>query len=192
MNHNKYMQNEIIIKCSKCKNALVIKDVQGVDSIKQKCPYCNLEFDVKIRRRPITIGPVSNNESLSPGNRQEIISNDERTVFQKLESVSGMPVLMTNGRKYKLHEGRNIVGRSCVSSTANIQLLCDDQYMSRQNAIIDVTKTSFGEWYVKVRSCNERNLVKINEQVLAIDDVSILQPGNVLRLGHTHVLYTIE
>ena len=102
----------------------------------------------------------------------------------------GIPTLVFAGRNYPLEEGQNTVGRHAESSSAKIQLPVDDRYMSRLNAVINVQKQLAGQLKVTIESCNERNLVRLNNQPVPIGNTVNLFPGMIIGLGHTEVTFT--
>ena len=181
--------NKIIqIKCPSCHQPIGIKNQPGVDALKIKCPFCSLAFTVKFNRRPIRLeeGHASN---LSSG--QQLAADDE-TEFGNVLANTGNPMLLVNGAKHSLKLGRNTVGRKSSESSATLQLPVADRYMSRVNAVIEVYKVAQGKWYVTIASCNERNLVKVNEHSVQMGDKMVLQSNYVIRLGHTNIVFTLE
>ena len=82
------------------------------------------------------------------------------------------------------------MGRHAESSSAKIQLPVDDRYMSRLNAVINVQKQLTGQLKVTIESCNERNLVRLNNQPVPIGNTVNLFPGMIIGLGHTEVTFT--
>lgn len=116
----------------------------------------------------------------------------DETEFGLMAASQGIPVLTANGIPYPLRMGRNTVGRCSSSSTATLQIKTEDMYMSRVNAVIEVSKSTNGEWHVVIASCNENNLVKIDGHSLYIGDRVVLQPGNIIRLGHSDIAFTYE
>ncbi|MBQ9636551.1 MAG: FHA domain-containing protein [Prevotella sp.] len=116
----------------------------------------------------------------------------DETEFGLLSASQGKPTLTTNGKPYYLRMGRNTVGRRSGTSAATLQIETADMYMSRVNAVIEVSKSTNGEWHVIIASCNENNLVKIDGHSLHIGDRVVLQPGNIIRLGHSDIAFTYE
>lgn len=116
----------------------------------------------------------------------------DETEFGNLSGSQGKPVLITNGKVYPLRMGRNTVGRRSESSTATLQIETEDRYMSRVNAIVEVSRTAYGDWHIIIGSCNENNLVKIDGHSLLIGDRVVLQAGNIIRLGHSDIAFSYE
>lgn len=180
--------NTIQIKCPSCHQPIGVRNQPGVDSLKVKCPFCSFVFTVKFNRRPVRLdgGPAVNQSSV-----QQTAANDE-TEFGNVLANTGSPVLLLNGVKHALKLGRNTVGRKSTESSATLQLPVTDRYMSRVNAVIEVNKVAQGKWYVTIGSCNERNLVKVNEHEVQMGDKMVLQSNYVIRLGHTNLVFTLE
>ncbi len=120
------------------------------------------------------------------------VDKEDETEYGELSGLENKPSLMLNGINYPLQMGRNTVGRRSATSSASLQLPIKDPYMSRQNAIIEVGQIMQGKWYVTISSCNKQNLAKVNGQEIKIGDKMVLQPKNVIRLGHTDIIFTLD
>lgn len=122
-------------------------------------------------------------------------SGGGETVMGGMQTPPGMagtrPVLVVAGRNYPLNVGRNVVGRQAGMSGATLQLPVADQYMSRQNAIINITPSAGGALLATIESVNPKNLVKYYGQPLAMGVKSQLYPGTPFMLGHTQVTYKL-
>lgn len=110
---------------------------------------------------------------------------------QPQPQYAACPMLVLNGQEYHLNVGRNTVGRKAHSSSSLIQIVTDDRYMSRTNAIVEVYRLPNG-WQVCISSYNEDNLVKINGLPVPMGDRIILMPGMIITLGRTELLFTIK
>lgn len=128
-----------------------------------------------------------------PRQSQQSRQNDGHTQYNPTAykpQTEAKPTLVHNGMKYPLNVGRNTVGRRAQTSTSLIQIATDDRYMSRVNAIFEVSRTQTG-WQVCVSSCNGTNLVKINGYPVPMGDRIILMDGMTITLGHTDLHYAI-
>lgn len=181
-------QKVLQFKCPKCQTPIAIRNYGSAPSLKINCPSCGFAFMVKIQRQP---APVQTIRQAPPSQSEEVRGRqeDSETEFFQPMPKTGKPTLLLGGVNYTLQLGHNTVGRKSPESTATLQLRVNDPYMSRINAHIDVTRTDRGLWQVVVSSCNERNLVKLNGQPLAMGNRIVLAAGNTLCLGHTNITF---
>jgi len=180
----------ISVKCPKCNNTIGIRNHSGSDTILIKCPICHEDLTIKLKPHPIKLGDISHAHAPVNPRPQPVKNNDETIGVWDLPK--GNPLLMMYGQKYPLRAGFNTVGRKSAMSTATLQLPVEDQHMSRTNAMVNVSRGASGGWHVTINSCNERNLVKINNRQLAMGDKAILQPGDVIMMGQTKVVFVYE
>lgn len=183
--------NIVTVKCPQCQNSVSIKNFEGLDSLKIKCPHCATPFTIRFRKRPIKMDDKPAPAQPEPKTKPTMAEDKTETRFDTLPS-SGKPVLICNGEKFPLKEGRNTVGRKSPTSNATLQLPIQDQYMSRVNAIIEVNRIFQDRSYVTISSCNEHNLASVNGHDVQIGDRMVLQPSYVIRLGHTNLSYELE
>ena len=96
-----------------------------------------------------------------------------------------------NGHIYRLSEGKNIVGRKAITSTANIQVETLDRYMSRQH--ISITVTTLPDQTVKALLSNyqNKNQTLVNDQPIVAGDTIRLIDGNRIKMGRTTVTFKL-
>lgn len=101
------------------------------------------------------------------------------------------PIIVMGGREFSLNMGRNTIGRQAPSSKATLQLPTTDKYMSRVNAVINVTPTTGGPTVATIESVNPENLVKYYGRPLAMGVTSQLYPNTPFTLGRTQMTFKL-
>ena len=185
----------IEIKCPFCKQPVSIMVLTDVESMKKTCPHCQKTITIRFNKKDVRMDSSQTRQQSSGGSsdgERQAEKNSDETELGNVLINSGKPFLVIGNQRFQLKEGRNTVGRRSDDSTATLQIPTDDLYMSRVNAIIEISKVTGNKWYVTVSSCNERNLVKVNQRTLKMGERLVLQPSYVIRLGHTDVGFTLE
>lgn len=103
-----------------------------------------------------------------------------------------LPVLMFNNQRYFLKSGRNIVGRKATTSEATIQIDTTDRMMSRQHAIIEVSKSEKGGLHTIICNYQNKNATLVNDEPLLADDQIRLMNRYVVTMGETKMIYVEE
>lgn len=202
----------IRLKCPQCQKEFdQIVNVEGKD-FKTLCPYCEHPIKVGFQRKPIRLdlgggtehAPKPQAENSQPKMAQATMAQqiheslkakketDDTTTLADMMKNMGQPMLMFDNKPYKLALGMNMVGRKSETSQATLQLPTGDRYMSRVNARIDVARTIKGGWHVTIKSVNERNLVKVNDRTVGMDDTFVLMNGQKITLGHSDLYFCLK
>lgn len=192
------------VKRIKCPNCNAVLDVKNSKDERQKhilCPGCKAELLVKFPQ-PLVAETVIANGKLNDGATQisggngttKLIggSGAASTQFMPQSTVHNETAqLEYNGHIYRLSEGKNIVGRKAITSTANIQVETLDRYMSRQH--ISITVTTLPEQTVKALLSNyqNKNQTLVNDQPIVAGDTIRLIDGNRIMMGRTTVTFKL-
>lgn len=88
------------------------------------------------------------------------------------------------GKSYILQPGQNTIGRMAASSSAAIQIVTDDAYMSRKHVIIDVQSNGC---YLIVEP--NKNTVCLNNAPLNPYNNYPLNNGDNIRIGNTELTF---
>ena len=116
---------------------------------------------------------------------------DARTIMAP-ESLSATGKLVDNyGRSYSLAMGINTIGRGDSSSSASVQILTEDLYMSRNHAVIDVINTGREISHVLKFGENRQISIYHNGVPLNVGSNARLSNGDRIRLGHTELTFTV-
>lgn len=192
------------VKRIKCPNCNAVLDVKNSKDERQKhilCPGCKAELLVKFPQ-PLVAETVIANGKLNYGATQISGGNGTTQLIggSGAASTQLMPQstvhnetaqLEYNGHIYRLSEGKNIVGRKAITSTANIQVETLDRYMSRQH--ISITVTTLPDQTVKALLSNyqNKNQTLVNDQPIVAGDTIRLIDGNRIKMGRTTVTFKL-
>ena len=171
------------VKCPSCGVVLEVRNSQNEEVKIINCPQCRMALRVRFLRQA---DEPMDAETHIPGRCEE---ND--TEIAGLGISAGKVFIVCGERKYELQEGNNIVGRKSSTSTADIQLAVADRYISRQNAVIKVRKTS-DNLLVTIANYQNQNPIKVGAVTLLNDDEVMLENGDVFSMGLTKMTLKIE
>ncbi len=172
-----------IIKCPTCGTTLEVKNSKNEDCKVIKCPTCSSQLRVRFQEQPQPSDPgtVIGGSTVSEGERTVIGGNQK---FSKA-------FLVCDGVRYKLSEGRNIVGRKSDNSTADVQINTTDRYMSRLNTLITVNKTDQGI-VVYIAKYKNVNPILVGKIELLDGDVVMIRNGESFTMGKTTIKLVLE
>lgn len=165
-------QQTMKVKCPNhnCGAVMTIPDTPGIADRMLTCPICK-------RRDKVSL-------FMEEMNKPE----EDSTEVCFSETNDSIGVLRVGNSTYPLTEGANFIGRKSLSSTADIQLIVDDLYMSRMHICISVTKKPEGYQH-KIENLTTRNTVIVNGKEMKAGEVFILKYGETIRLGHTDIKF---
>lgn len=167
---------EIIrIKCPQCSAILEAQDNPANYEKNVTCPNCKTKNRFKDFKRVIP--------------RENL---DDSTQIERLEKgTPGHLLDISSGREYPLNEGRNLVGRKPLNSPpkADIAIVTDDRFMSREHLLLDVIKGRDGRYHVYASNAKNQNETLINGALLESGDKVGLKHGDILKLGETSLKY---
>ncbi|MBN1200181.1 MAG: FHA domain-containing protein [Bacteroidales bacterium] len=164
----------IQIYCKSCNKTLQFHErILRPDQTEISCPFCHRNYPIPkeflLRILPATINhdiPVF----LEPA-ALKISGNQPET-------------------KINLKEGIHIVGRKADSSQATLQICTDDKFMGRMHARIEVKKDAHERWNHYLKDLNSKNGTFHNDYRLQEGEITILMPGDTLRIGKTTIHIT--
>jgi pSer/pThr/pTyr-binding forkhead associated (FHA) protein len=97
--------------------------------------------------------------------------------------------LKVGDQYYTLRMGSNVVGRKANSSEANIQIVTTDMFMSRQHALIKMTKVANGSMKALISNFQNKHVTYVNGMELVENDEVLLINGAQIKMGKTIVEY---
>ena len=163
--------------CPSCK--AVLEFDRAVISM-VKCPKCHYAGKVEIFKKlePGTFIPGNKTGQFSkPGNLEFLESDVEWLQTEKTVD---------------LQIGINTLGRKSPNSTGNFQLPVEDLFMSKEHAVIDVVMKTDGVFEHRLWDKGSRNGTFHNEERLENGDVIKLIKGDIIKLGHTVLKFSVE
>ena len=181
-----------IVTCNSCGAVLDVPQRNGEPYRIIRCPNCSHQL------RADFSAPQSDDvgETVYGGVQNKFHSQTESTdeaktvLAQKATGKQG--ALRCDGQKYLLKNGRNIVGRKAANSDADIQIATADKHMSRQHAVIKMTKIADGSLKALISCCKDRLTTIVGGRTLKMGDEIILTNGISLTLGETSFVYIEE
>ena len=117
------------------------------------------------------------------GSKIEVDFEEDKTVIGTVPKIS-RALLVMNGQSFELQMGANIVGRQSMTSEANIKLPVNDPYMSRQHALVQVTKVN-DRLCVTLSNYKNKNATLVNGVELRQSDEVVLNHGDEIVMGDT-------
>lgn len=165
------------VKCPNCGTTLVIENIPGISNRMLTCPVCGFRAKVSVFQQETDSYTIT----------QTLYVDEEptRVLLNDMDHTIG--VLRVYGKEYALHLGNNTIGRKAKSGHAEVQI-SEDEYMSRQHAMINIEETSEG-FVHKLTPTNPKNPIRVNDaQVLNGETIS-LKWGDKLQFGRTEIVF---
>ena len=156
------------IRCPKCGVVLDVRNSKGETEKTFRCPKCGVGLRVSFAR---------------------ITEDGHTTVYGGRNSITCRPRLIYGGEEYLLSEGRNVIGRKALSSTATTQIGTSDRYMSRQHAVVMVSALADGGMKAVLSGYQNKNEISVDGQTLEPGDEVRLMDGCRITMGNTTVTY---
>ncbi|MBR1940430.1 MAG: FHA domain-containing protein [Bacteroidaceae bacterium] len=161
------------VKCPVCGAILKIRYEPAFDAKSLKCPICgSVSKFISYQQLPL-----------------QSVANDE-TDYRKDEGSIGALTQVGNGRRYQLKIGSNTIGRKATTSNTQIQIETNDLYMSRNHAEIIVSTSNNGFLHY-FKNAQNKNNTYVNEQIIKDGDLLILEGGEIIRMGHTELIFEL-
>lgn len=89
--------------------------------------------------------------------------------------------------RYKLSEGKTIIGRDDDDEPSDISLTGDDT-ISRRSISIDIVPDEYGFDYI-LKVLNAANPVRVNGKQIRVGEKTYLDLGDVITIGHTNLKF---
>lgn len=89
--------------------------------------------------------------------------------------------------RYKLSEGKTIIGRDDDDEPSDISLTGDDT-ISRRSISIDIVPDDYGFDYI-LKVLNASNPVRVNGKQIRVGEKTYLDLGDVITIGHTNLKF---
>lgn len=169
------MEKEIIkIKCPNDGDILTVQKVPGIESKYVTCPTCK-------QRMKFTDFKVIQD------------SEEETTIFGGGKNlIIGKLKVKSTGASYQLKIGKNVIGRKSPKSSADIQIDCPNNRMSREHLIIEVKKSPTEGFIHYARLFKGHvNATFVGDLELEEGDEVILKNRNVIKLPDVDVEFTL-
>lgn len=188
------MDEIIQIKCPFDGAVLSVRNQPGIETRNVTCPICKQRYPFTKFRR-IT-KPDTENDPPTEYPDTEATSLDEETTITKLQETDtpvGILRLLGTRTVFKLHEGRNVVGRKAANSKADFQIDTGAKRgMSRSHLVIEV-KMVEGRGAVHFISLAQEKVNKtlVADRILVYPDSMELNHCDILRLPDASLRFEI-
>ncbi len=180
------------VTCDSCGLVLEVPQRNGEPYRIFRCPNCShqLRADFTATQSDDSGGTIYGG-AMGMEQRQKKQEDDTETVLTS-KSKAKHSMLRYDGKTYPLHNGKNIIGRKAPVSDADVQIATADRHISRQHAVIKVTRITDGSLKALISVCKDRLTTKVGGQALAVGDEVVLTNGTSLTLGETSLVYIEE
>lgn len=165
--------DKIRIKCPVCGAILETVDNPANAEKNVTCPNCKQKNKFKDFKR------VASAPAAAP--------SDETQVGKKQDDSPGYLLDRKTGKEYPLREGRLVVGRKPQNSPpkADIAIVTNDMYMSREHLNVDVMFGQDGHFHVYVSNAKNQNPTFVNDEPLEDGNKVGVRHGDIIKLGET-------
>lgn len=181
--------SEIKIKCPTCGKVLRLADAPNINQATFTCPICKDKHVVGNCQRFVEAPSFSSEETQYGGNANRSNYGGEETQIASVPQGTGCLVDST-GRSYLLYQGVNTIGRQAQTSTATVQIMTDDHYMSRSHAVIEVHQAN-GKVIHLLKNGVNKNPSYLNGNLIADGDQLILNNGDRMKFGKTELTFKL-
>lgn len=184
--------NEIKIKCPTCGKILRLQDSPTINTATFTCPVCKEKHVVGNCQRFVEQPKPQQQaaEETQYGPALSHMGGGEETQIASAPIQIGSLVDNTNGTRYQLQLGANIVGRKATTSPATIQIVDNSGYMSRNHASIEV-RNAGGKMLHIFKNTKNQNSSYVNDVLVQNGDQLILNDGDRLKLGEKKLTFKL-
>ncbi len=184
--------SEISIKCPTCGKILKVQGGNNINNLSFTCPVCQEKHKVGdckrvVKQQRIASEETDYGEAPSPAGR-----NVKEAGYGSVSSSSNggeetnaicIGYLVDEfGNRYQLRLGLNTIGRKAMSSTASVQVVDYEGFMSRNHASIEV-RNSNGRMLYILKDTENTNPSYVNGSMVTKGDRMILNDGDKLKFG---------
>lgn len=194
--------SEIKIKCPTCGKILRLADAPNINQATFTCPVCKDKHMVGKCQRYVDTSSAE--ETRFSGNTKQTIQGGEETRIAggdanggektRIYSAPQQPTIGSlidaSGRVYALRQGNNTIGRKAQTSSATVQIVTADHYMSRNHAIIEVRQA--GDKFIHIlKNGANKNPSYRNGTLIADGDQEVLNNGDRMTFGKTELTFKL-
>lgn len=178
------MIDVVKIKCPVCGSVLQIKNQPDLDKKSVTCPTCKQKSRIADCMR---MASTNNSDDATQYNAGRDMGSEDTTLGTAPVVPLGKLVNSQNGCVHQLRLGKNTIGRSVSSPLPTVTIPVDEiqthNTMSREHAIIEVTRLSNGSYRHFLYNWKNKNGTFVNEMRLTEGERLVLNDGQTIRLG---------
>jgi uncharacterized Zn finger protein (UPF0148 family) len=198
--------DEQTVVCPKCNYKGQAGQFEEIPLKKVYCPACNTGLQVSLSHKGNITCPqckkTASAEDYKETPRQQKKEPDadgtslNTYLVDKNKLLKPGVLLLVEGEcnpaKIVLQKGRNSIGRKSPSSQSAIQLETSDGYMSKNHIYIDLIMKPDYTFEHRLSDNRSTNGAYHNKEKIEPEDVIILRPGDLIRIGHTTFKFIVE
>lgn len=178
--------SEIKIKCPTCGKILSLADAPNINQASFTCPICKEKHVVGSCQRYVNT-PSAEETRIAGG---YATGGEETRIYSAPQQPAIGSLVDASGRVYALRQGINTIGRKAQTSSATVQIVTADLYMSRSHAIIEVRHA--GDKFIHIlRNGANKNPSYRNGALIADGDQEILNNGDRMTFGKTELTFKL-
>lgn len=171
--------NVIAIYCSNCKSQIKF-DADKLNLAKPavRCPICQHINQLTAEQLP---------------QKKAAMPTEDKTEID-LGGVIGWLIVhdeQTKEQVFNLKFGKNVVGRASQSKPADVGIVTEDKYMSRNHCVLEIKTNQIGKFQYIIYDIGSTNGTYINgnkDNKLKPDTQLILKEGDTIQIGRTKVV----
>ena len=164
-------ENQVV--CKKCNKVLTIANPKGVRSGHCICGICHSRIEVNFW--------VEDRIIETSVNKRDDMATSLPTIGEEKEHQA---FLIVEGKEYALSFGNNVVGRWSPTKPADIQLVVNDEYLSRRHVLINVYRQPDGKLRLTVKNYKNTNETLVNDTPLNYDTL-VVGDGDIIKMADT-------
>ncbi len=167
---------KIKIKCPFCGKILIVADDPNNSGKKLRCPACKEASVYEDFKRVI---------------EQKVSDKTEVDLGAKTSSAFFSLTDKLTGKSYKLHQGRNLIGRMTYKSApkADVPICTEDMGFSREHLNIEIVRGCDGIYHCYASNASNKNDTFINGELLPEGDKIGLENGDIIKSSSTTLVF---
>ena len=189
----KVMIDTIKIKCPVCGSILQIKNQPDLDKKSITCPTCEQKSKIADCKR-IVEKNIDNDATQYNAKNEK--SDEDTTIGTSPVAPLGRLVNNQNGSIHQLKLGRNTLGRKISNPLSSVTIPIDEvqthNTMSREHAIIEVTRLSNGSYRHFLYNWKNKNGTYVNGMQVAEGERLVLNDGQIIKLGQVLLRFELK
>jgi pSer/pThr/pTyr-binding forkhead associated (FHA) protein len=193
--------DEQMVICPKCNYKGQAVQFEEIPLKKIYCPACDTGLQVSLSHKGDITCPKCKKTAAAGDYRETPRQQEEETdtnthLGDKNKLLKPGVLLLVEGEchpaKIVLQKGRNSIGRKSPSSKSSIQLETPDGFMSKNHIYIDLIMKPDYTFEHRLSDNRSTNGAYHNKERIEPEDVIILRPGDLIRIGHTTFKFIVE
>ena len=167
---------KIKIKCPFCGKILIVNDDPANAGKRLRCPACKEASIFEDFKRVV---------------EQKVSDETEINMSHKTVSATFSLTDKLTGKSYKLHQGRNLVGRMTYKTApkADIPICTENMGFSREHLYIEIVRGCDGVFHCYVSNASNKNDTFINGELLSGEDKIGLENGDQIKSSSTTLIF---